>query len=102
MFAPMAHLIRLKGYHEFFTDATMEQNLMGASMPYRTHPGAAKAIQDYNRDANIIRNLMQYGEFVEIFADTPLEVAEKHDVKGLYKRARAGEIIAWMRERGNA
>lgn len=38
------------------------------------------------------RNLMKDGEFVEIFVDTPLEVAEQRDVKGLYKRARAGEI----------
>ena len=38
------------------------------------------------------RNMMNDGEFVEIFVDTPLEVAEERDVKGLYKRARAGEI----------
>ena len=38
------------------------------------------------------RNMMAEGEFVEIFVDTPLEVAEERDVKGLYKRARAGEI----------
>lgn len=31
-------------------------------------------------------------DFVEIFVDTPLEICEKRDVKGLYKKARAGEI----------
>jgi len=36
--------------------------------------------------------MMAEGEFVEIFVDTPLNVAEARDVKGLYKRARAGEI----------
>jgi bifunctional enzyme CysN/CysC len=32
------------------------------------------------------------GEFIEIFVDTPLEVAEERDVKGLYKKARSGEL----------
>ena len=32
------------------------------------------------------------GEFVEIFADTPLDIAEQRDVKGLYKKARRGEL----------
>ena len=32
------------------------------------------------------------GEFLEVFVDTPLEVAEQRDVKGLYAKARAGEI----------
>jgi len=36
--------------------------------------------------------MMEDKEFIEIFVNTPLEVAEKRDVKGLYKRARAGEI----------
>ena len=38
------------------------------------------------------RAAMEDGEFLEIFVDTPLEVAESRDVKGLYKKARAGEI----------
>jgi len=32
------------------------------------------------------------GEFIEVFVDTPLDVAEQRDVKGLYKKARAGEL----------
>ena len=36
--------------------------------------------------------MMVEGEFVEIHVDTPLEVAESRDVKGLYAKARAGEI----------
>jgi bifunctional enzyme CysN/CysC len=36
--------------------------------------------------------MLPEGEFVEIFVDTPLEVAEARDVKGLYKKARAGEL----------
>jgi bifunctional enzyme CysN/CysC len=38
------------------------------------------------------RELFADGEFVEVFIDTPLELAEKRDVKGLYAKARAGEI----------
>jgi len=38
------------------------------------------------------RGLMADNEFIEIHVDTPLEVAESRDVKGLYKKARAGEI----------
>jgi bifunctional enzyme CysN/CysC len=42
------------------------------------------------RDA--ARDLIEPGRFVEVHVDTPLEVAEARDVKGLYKRARAGEL----------
>ena len=38
------------------------------------------------------RSLMGDDEFIEIFVDTPLEVAESRDVKGLYKKARRGEL----------
>ena len=38
------------------------------------------------------RNAVEDGEFVEIFVDTPLSLAEERDPKGLYKKARAGEI----------
>ena len=38
------------------------------------------------------REMFQDGEFVEVFVDTPIEVAEQRDVKGLYAKARAGSI----------
>lgn len=38
------------------------------------------------------RSLFGAGEFVEAFVDTPLEIAEKRDVKGLYRKARSGEL----------
>jgi bifunctional enzyme CysN/CysC len=38
------------------------------------------------------RRLMADGEFYEVFVDTPLAEAEKRDVKGLYKKARAGQL----------
>ena len=39
------------------------------------------------------RALMEEGEFLEVFVDTPLEVAESRDRKGLYAKARRGEIV---------
>lgn len=38
------------------------------------------------------RGLLEDGEFIEIFVDTPIAVAEERDPKGLYKKARRGEI----------
>mmetsp|Transcript_22448 Transcript_22448/g.29502 ORF Transcript_22448/g.29502 Transcript_22448/m.29502 type:complete len:108 (+) Transcript_22448:2-325(+) len=49
-------------------------------------------ISPFRSERRMARNLMTDGEFVEIYVDTPLDVAEQRDVKGLYKRARAGEI----------
>ena len=40
----------------------------------------------------MVREMVDEGEFVEIFIDTPLETAETRDVKGLYAKARAGEL----------
>jgi adenylylsulfate kinase len=39
-----------------------------------------------------VRNTLKQGEFIEVFVDAPLEVCEQRDPKGLYKKARAGEI----------
>lgn len=40
----------------------------------------------------MVRAMVPPGTFIEIFVDTPLEECERRDVKGLYRRARAGEI----------
>jgi len=40
----------------------------------------------------MVRQMMQPGEFFEVHIDTPLAEAEKRDVKGLYKKARAGDL----------
>lgn len=52
----------------------------------------AAFISPYRAERQSIRELLADDEFIEVFVDTPLEVAEKRDVKGLYARARAGEI----------
>jgi adenylylsulfate kinase len=49
-------------------------------------------ISPYRADRDQVRALMNAGDFVEIFVDCPVEVCEQRDVKGLYKKARAGEI----------
>ncbi len=49
-------------------------------------------ISPYRRDRDRVRGLLGEGEFVEVFVDTPLEICEARDPKGLYKKARAGEI----------
>jgi adenylylsulfate kinase len=49
-------------------------------------------ISPYRSDRDKVRNTLKDGEFIEIFVDTPIEVCEQRDPKGLYKKARAGEI----------
>ena len=49
-------------------------------------------ISPYRVDRDRVRNNLLPGEFIEVFVDAPLEVCESRDPKGLYKKARAGEI----------
>src|SRR5687768_8716015 len=49
-------------------------------------------ISPFRAERELVRSMLPAGEFVEIFVDTPLSVAESRDVKGLYKKARAGEL----------
>lgn len=49
-------------------------------------------ISPFRAERDMVRAMLPEDEFVEIFVDTPLEVAEARDVKGLYKKARAGEL----------
>ena len=49
-------------------------------------------ISPYRADRDQARGLITEGRFIEVFVDCPLEVCEERDTKGLYKKARAGEI----------
>jgi adenylylsulfate kinase len=49
-------------------------------------------ISPYRKDRDAVRALLPAGEFVEIFVNASLETCEKRDPKGLYKKARAGQI----------
>ncbi len=49
-------------------------------------------ISPFRNERQMVRKLIGDGKFIEVFVDTPLDIAEKRDVKGLYKKARSGEI----------
>jgi adenylylsulfate kinase len=49
-------------------------------------------ISPFRDDRERVRSLVPHGDFLEIYCHCPLEICEQRDVKGLYKRARAGEI----------
>ncbi|PQM27342.1 adenylyl-sulfate kinase [Sphingopyxis lindanitolerans] len=49
-------------------------------------------ISPFKVERDMVRSMLPEGEFVEIFIDTPLAEAERRDVKGLYKKARAGQL----------
>jgi bifunctional enzyme CysN/CysC len=49
-------------------------------------------ISPFRAERRMARELLAEGEFIEVFVDTPLAEAERRDVKGLYAKARAGEL----------
>ncbi|NLG73114.1 MAG: bifunctional sulfate adenylyltransferase/adenylylsulfate kinase [Chloroflexi bacterium] len=61
------------------------------------HGGAviAAAISPYRAARNEVRKMMGEDGFIEVFVDTPIEVCEQRDVKGLYARARRGQITGF-------
>ncbi|WP_066818975.1 sulfate adenylyltransferase subunit CysN [Sphingomonas mali] len=80
-----------------FTDADRIENIrrVGEVAKLMTDAGLivlTAFISPFRAERDMIRSMLPEGDFVEIFVDTPLEVAEARDIKGLYKKARAGEI----------
>jgi len=80
-----------------FTDADRIENIrrVGEVAKLMTDAGLivlTAFISPFRAERDMIRAMLPKGDFVEIFVDTPIEVAEARDVKGLYKKARAGEI----------
>jgi bifunctional enzyme CysN/CysC len=49
-------------------------------------------ISPFRSERQMVRQLLIDGDFIEIFIDTPLSIAEERDAKGLYKKARAGQL----------
>jgi bifunctional enzyme CysN/CysC len=49
-------------------------------------------ISPFRAERDLVRSMLPAGEFIEIFIDTPLVEAERRDVKGLYKKARTGDL----------
>lgn len=80
-----------------FTDADRVENIRRVANVAKLMSDAGlitlvSFISPFRSERQMARGLMTDGEFIEIHVDTPLEVAEQRDVKGLYKKARAGEI----------
>jgi len=80
-----------------FTDADRVENIRRVAEAAKLMADAGlivlvSFISPFRSEREMARELMPDGEFVEIFVDTPLALAESRDPKGLYARARAGEI----------
>jgi bifunctional enzyme CysN/CysC len=80
-----------------FTDADRVENIRRVAEVAKLMADAGlivivSFISPFQAERAMARALMPEGEFIEVFVDTALEVAESRDVKGLYKKARAGEL----------
>ena len=80
-----------------FTDADRIENIRRIGEVARLMADAGLIvltafISPFRAERQMVRDMLPEGEFVEIFVDTPLEVAEARDVKGLYKKAREGKL----------
>ncbi|MCG7348144.1 sulfate adenylyltransferase subunit CysN [Sphingomonas sp. ACRSK] len=80
-----------------FTDADRVENVRRVGEVARLMADAGLIvltafISPFRAERELVRGMLPEGEFVEVFIDTPLEVAEARDVKGLYRKARAGEL----------
>ena len=80
-----------------FTDADRIENIrrVGEVAKLMTDAGLiviTAFISPFRSERDMVRNMMQPGEFVEVHINTPLSVAEERDVKGLYAKARAGDL----------
>jgi len=80
-----------------FTDADRVENIrrVGEVAKLMTDAGLiviTAFISPFRSEREMVRQMMQPGEFIEVHIDTPLADAEARDVKGLYKKARSGEL----------
>ena len=80
-----------------FTDADRVENIRRISEVSKLMVDAGLIvltafISPFTAERRMAREQLAPSEFIEVFVDTPLEIAEERDVKGLYKKARAGEL----------
>jgi bifunctional enzyme CysN/CysC len=80
-----------------FTDVDRVENIrrIGEVAKLMTDAGLivlTAFISPFRAERRMVREMSLPGEFIEIYVETPLEVAEQRDVKGLYKKARAGQL----------
>jgi bifunctional enzyme CysN/CysC len=80
-----------------FTEADRVENIrrIGEVAKLMTDAGLiviTAFISPFRAERDLVRSIIPGGEFIEVFVDTPLEICEQRDPKGLYKKARAGQI----------
>ncbi len=80
-----------------FTDADRVENIrrIGEVSKLMVESGIltiVSFISPFKSERKLVRNLVNENEFIEVFVDTPLEIAERRDPKGLYKKARSGKL----------
>jgi bifunctional enzyme CysN/CysC len=80
-----------------FTDADRVENIRRVAEVARLMVDAGlivlvSFISPFRSERRMARDLLREGEFLEVFVDTPIEIAERRDPKGLYKKARRGEL----------
>lgn len=80
-----------------FSDADREENIrrIGEVAKLFMQAGVivlTAFISPFRADRERVRNMVNSGEFLEVYCDAPLDVCENRDIKGLYKKARNGEI----------
>jgi bifunctional enzyme CysN/CysC len=80
-----------------FTDADRVENIRRVAETAKLMVDAGlivlvSFISPFRSERAMARQLVEEGEFLEVFIDTPLEICEMRDVKGLYKKARAGQL----------
>jgi adenylyl-sulfate kinase len=83
-----------------FTDAGRVENIRRIGEVSRLFVDAGLIVitafvSPFRRERELVRSMVGPNEFLEVFVDTPLAVCEQRDPKGLYKRARAGEVAAF-------
>jgi bifunctional enzyme CysN/CysC len=81
-----------------FTDADRVENIRRVAEAARLFVDSGQIvlvsfISPFRSERRMARELLEPGEFIEIFVDTPIEVCMQRDPKGLYEKARAGEIV---------
>jgi bifunctional enzyme CysN/CysC len=81
-----------------FTDADRVENIRRVAEVARLMADAGllvivSFISPFREERDMARSLMPEGEFIEVFVDTPLELCEARDPKGLYRKARRQEIM---------
>ncbi|MGD9850645.1 MAG: sulfate adenylyltransferase subunit CysN [Nitrospirales bacterium] len=80
-----------------FTDADRVENIRRVAETAKLMVDAGlivlvSFISPFRSEREMARMLVEQGEFLEVFIDTPLEICEQRDAKGLYKKARAGQL----------